>query len=638
MTKLITKLAVLVLAVFSVNNLVAQDATLPLDFEDATLTYVLVGFGGNDGADPIPTEIVANPDMSGENTSATIWHINKAEGAAPWAGAHITLGAAIDFTAGEVFSMKVWSPRAGVPILFKIESLDGDGNPTSTAEISSNTTVANTWEVLTFDFSAVGGFSAAIDYHRVVAFPDFNNPSMVGGESYFFDDVMVIGGGMGNTSPVIPVDFEDDAFTYNLAGFGDATPERIDNPDASGVNTSLKVVSITKAEGAPVWAGISLPLGADIDLSSGSMFSMNVWSPNVGDTIMLKFEDLSSPPDGNGNPSIITEVKRVSTVANAWETLTYDMSEHPGYAAANMYDQLVVFADFGRMGVAGGATYFIDDIINVPVAQVLATIPVDFEDDALSYNLAGFGAADFGAIPAERIDNPDASGENTSSKVVSITKPEGAQVWAGASMPLGAVIDLSNGPGFSMQVWSPNAGEIIMLKFEDTTSPPDGDGNPSIITEVQRTTSVAGAWETLTYDMSEHPGYDAANNYNQVVVFPNFGQMGVAGGATYFIDNIQGELLDATEEQLRSIGQLEAFPNPVKDQININYEIINRGNISFTLVDILGKTVSAINAGQVNTGSYTEQIDVNTISDGTYFLVMKFDGEVVRHQKLIIQK
>jgi len=70
-------------------------------------------------------------------------------------------------------------------------------------------------------------------------------------------------------------------------------------------------------------------------------------------------------------------------------------------------------------------------------------LPLNFEPDGIDYQLFGFGSADFTAIPAERIDNPDPSGANTSASVVSITKTEGAQVWAGVSMPVATIIDFS---------------------------------------------------------------------------------------------------------------------------------------------------------------------------------------------------
>jgi len=427
-----------------------------------------------------------------------------------------------------------------------------------------------------------------------------------------------------------PIDFEADGFGADWIWTmfeNDSNPplEVIANPDPTGINTSDSVMKFTALETGMPFAGCETLHGAGIGTftitEENKLIDIMVWKSVISDVgIKLVRADNWS----------LGEIKIANTTTDQWEKITFDFSAHIG----NTYDQIVIFPDFDLAGRTSDNVIYIDNIYGegATVPQK-PTLPITFEIDSIAYGLFGFGEA-----TAELIDNPDASGINTSSKVASINKMEGAQVWAGVSIPLEEVIDLSNGAFFSMKVWSPNAGEPIMLKLEDTTSPPDANGNPSIISEVQRTTSLAGAWETLMYDMSEHPGYDAANNYNQVVVFPNFGQAGVAGGATYYIDDIQKEIVEATEEQLRSIGQLKTFPNPVKNQININYEIINRGNISFTLVNILGKTVSTFNAGHVNTGIYTEQIDVNTISNGTYFLVMKFDGEVVRHQKLIIQK
>ncbi|RMG24406.1 MAG: hypothetical protein D6730_12795, partial [Bacteroidetes bacterium] len=470
---------------------VAQEKVrLPLDFESTDAAYTIAGFGSADFG-PIPAEIVDNPDPSGENTSAKVLKITKPEGAQVWAGASVRLDTVIDLTSGSVFSMKVWSPRADVPVLLKFEDTtsppDNNGNPSIITEVLMNTTMAGAWETLTFDMSTHPGYDAANQYNQVVIFPDFGNMGVAGGEDFYFDDVQSTGA----SSNVVrlPLDFELPDTTYQVNGFGAADfgpipVAVVDNPDPSGENTSAKVLKITKPEGAQVWAGASIPLGAVIDLSGGPVFSMKVWAPRAGTPIQLKFEDTTSPPDANGNPSIIAEVLVNTTMAGVWETLTFDMSTHPGYDPANQYNQVVIFPDFGNVGVAGGEDFYFDDIQEANTAPQLPSLPLDFESADIPYQVNGFGAADFGPIPAEVVDNPDASGENTSAKVLKITKPEGAQVWAGASIPLGTVIDLSGGPVFSMKVWAPRAGTPIQLKFEDTTSPPDANGNPSIIAEV----------------------------------------------------------------------------------------------------------------------------------------------------------
>ena len=77
---------------------------------------------------------------------------------------------------------------------------------------------------------------------------------------------------------------------------------------------------------------------------------MKVWSPAAGITVKFKMENLA---DANIN----TERDAVTTVANAWEELTYDFS---GIVNSNNYQRVVVFFDFGNAGT--GANYYFDDI------------------------------------------------------------------------------------------------------------------------------------------------------------------------------------------------------------------------------------------------------------------------------------
>jgi hypothetical protein len=157
----------------------------------------------------------------------------------------------------------------------------------------------------------------------------------------------------------MPIDFESTALTYAWGGFGKATATLIANPDKSGSNLSNKVVKMDKASGAEVWAGASLKLDSSVNFAKGTKVSVNVWSPKVGAKILFKMED-SKSPKVNGNASVVVEVEAVTTVANAWQVLTFDLTGFPAFSSANSYDTIVVFPDFGVAGT--GATYYFDDI------------------------------------------------------------------------------------------------------------------------------------------------------------------------------------------------------------------------------------------------------------------------------------
>lgn len=164
----------------------------------------------------------------------------------------------------------------------------------------------------------------------------------------------------------MPLDFESSALTYPWVGFGTsdfgAIPVSVvTNPDKTGSNVSNNVVKIEKPSGAQVWAGASLALDGNIDLTKGTTIKVTVWSPKVGAKILFKTE-VSTSPIVNGNPSIFAEVEATTTVANSWEVLTFDLSNPTRgvYSASNAYDNVILFPDFNVGG--NGTTYYFDDI------------------------------------------------------------------------------------------------------------------------------------------------------------------------------------------------------------------------------------------------------------------------------------
>lgn len=148
---------------------------LPIDFESFTVSYVFSDFGG------VTSTVIDNPDASGINTSSKVGHSFKSEGAENWGGSLLTLGSPIDFSAGKLFKMKVWSPKTGAVVKLKVENLD---NGDIAYEMDAVTTTSNAWEELVYDFSAIDDTQ---EYQKVVVFFDFENAG--DGSDYYFDDI-----------------------------------------------------------------------------------------------------------------------------------------------------------------------------------------------------------------------------------------------------------------------------------------------------------------------------------------------------------------------------------------------------------------------------------------------------------------
>jgi hypothetical protein len=458
---------------------------LPINFESFTINYAFSDFGG------VVSSVTDNPDASGENTSAKVGQSVKTAGAETWGGTILTLENPIDFSVKKSFKVKVWSPKAGAVVKLKIENLS-DGN--INMEVDATTTVANAWEELSFDFSAV---DLNNDYQKVVLFFDFGN---VGDDAiYYFDDISLKFADAPSSSPV--QDFEGEAPVFTA--FGNAAIEVVANPGQSGLNTTAKTAMLTKAAGAETWAGAFFEVPV-LDLDTYSNIKVKTWSPKSGIVVKLKLE--------NADASIVHEVDITNTTANAWEELTYDFSGAP----AADYVKIVMFFDFGNAG--DGSAYYYDEIVLANEGSESQSMGFqDFEGEAPVFT-------DFGNAATEVVANPDMSGVNTTANVAKQTKPGGAETWAGSFFGVDA-LDLANYSKIKVKTWSPKSGIVIKLKLENADA--------SIVHEVDFTNTSANAWEDLTYDFSGAP----AAEYVKVVMFFDFGNAG--DDSVYYYDEFE---------------------------------------------------------------------------------------------------
>lgn len=313
---------------FYKESTVASNGITPLDFETA---YSLSSFDGGD------ISVVANPDTNG-NTSSMVAQMIKGSGQ-PWAGSKITVPAPFNFSSNAVITAKVWSPRAGLNLLLKFEDDVPWPDVSATAEITATTTVANQWETVTFDFT---GLDTSIDWYNLVLIMD-NGTVGDGSSNYtiYIDDI--------SSNPLL--DFEPE---FTLSSFDGGDISIIANPDTNG-NTSSMVGQMIKGSGQP-WAGSKITFPTPFDFSSGTTITVKVWSPRAGLNLLLKFEDDVPWPD----VSATAEITATTTVANQWETLTFDFA---GVDTSIDWYNLVLIMDNGTAGDgSSNYTIYIDDI------------------------------------------------------------------------------------------------------------------------------------------------------------------------------------------------------------------------------------------------------------------------------------
>jgi beta-glucanase (GH16 family) len=130
-------------------SVVPATVAVPIDFEASVVSYSFANFEGGAAG------VIPNPDISGGNGSAQVAQFQKFAGAT-FAGSVLLLDEPVDFSTGEVFSLKVWSSRPA-NLTFKLEGLNiervlplaGAGWETVEADFSGETGTAAV-EGLTF--------------------------------------------------------------------------------------------------------------------------------------------------------------------------------------------------------------------------------------------------------------------------------------------------------------------------------------------------------------------------------------------------------------------------------------------------------------------------------------------------------
>src|SRR6187431_1270834 len=164
--------------------------TVILDFETPETSTTFQYFGSS--IDGSLSQVVANPNPSGVNTSANVSEHIKPAVAEVWAGCFSNPNptTAVDMIANGKVSIKVYMDHIG-NVGLKLEgSTDGGDNWFQT---QPNTKV-NEWETIVFDASvpsieAPNTAAAGHTYARVTLFFDFGTAGTGTDVQYLFDDI-----------------------------------------------------------------------------------------------------------------------------------------------------------------------------------------------------------------------------------------------------------------------------------------------------------------------------------------------------------------------------------------------------------------------------------------------------------------
>ena len=601
----------------SVNIAAFGQYTSPVTFDTLQTKYILTDFGNN------VSEIIADPTDATNLVAKSV----KTDSAETWAGT--TIGAAASFgklifTEGSTtITVRVWSPDANTPVMFKIEN---SANGSVFVETTVNTTVAEQWETLTYNI--VTETPEAV-YNKGSIFFNFGTAGSAAGEKiYYWDDVTYTADAP-PTGAELPVTFEETSIDFGLGGFGGATPEIVVDP----TNEDNKVVRVVKSDAAEVWGGAQMDLAAAIPFTEdGKFLNVRVWSPDSGAVVRLKVEKL-------GDNSVFAEVDAETTVNEGWQILNFDLGNPAGGSIdlTQEYKRIAFFPNFGTDGAtAGEKTFYFDDFIFGQKYFFYPTMPITFEE-----NLPWIQAiTNFDGGEMTIVENPDKSEFNPSDSVLKAIKGTG-QVWAGSFLSFDAPMDLTGANAMQVNVWSPRAGAVVTVKLESADhTPGQQDG---LAFEVPATVAVEAGWDVLTFAIPESA--DRSLGYIRMVFFIDLGTMGDGSEAfTFYYDDVKTDATVTSIDDERSFipattALNQNYPNPFNPSTSIAFTLAESSQVSLEVFDLMGRQIATL-ADQANftAGSHTISFDASGLSTGTYLYRMMTSSGFTATKKMLLIK
>ena len=411
-----------------------------------------------------------------------------------------------------------------------------------------------------------------------------------------------------------------DVDPLDVEGFEcDDTPvfEAVANPDptsppTTGWYNSSNVGQITTT--ACTNEGIRINNEFLIDFTEHPWISLDVISPAADRRVVLRLEVFD-------NSSDFVEAEDTTTVDGGWETLTFDFSGQE----SGKYGRIVLMPDYE--GTTAGDVWIFDNIRqDRPPIGYKDGLLVDFETKSPWWN---YWNVDFDVV-----ENPDPSGINISPTVGYFYTTDEGITWEGATPTERYYpFDFTDGTTFSLQVYAPEEGRIVLFKIESFLNNTD---NPI---EIQATTTTAYQWEELTYDFGDNN--PESGFYDRIVVFPDFNANTI--DEEWYFDNIyfHGTLTGTNDKMpgAPAAYQLHAtnYPNPFNPVTTISYEIPVNTEVRLAVYDILGREIAVLVNESQAAGTYTKVFNASQLSSGVYVYRLTAGKNIFNGKMLLIK-
>ncbi|MBR9919221.1 MAG: T9SS type A sorting domain-containing protein [Bacteroidetes bacterium] len=395
-----------------------------------------------------------------------------------------------------------------------------------------------------------------------------------------------------------------------------------ENPDQSGVNTSLVAASYTR-NAAELFDVLILDAQmADLGdyLSGTKQISIDVWSPAAGKTVQITLENSTLALPANFPTGRHSVYLATTTVANAWETLTFTLDGQPDPTVANdNVDRFVLLFD---PNTNNGDTYYWDnlngpELADDPCQDVIPDPEVfnDFECNQHTSFVFSHSGVNF-----RRVVNPDMSG-NESAYVATYTRNGGEETDVIIGFFDGN-LSLEPNSTLSLDVWDPNAPTEVIISLQNE--------NNDVILEMSQTTSQSSSWETLTFPAG------AVSDATDIAKFVILFDPGNFTSDNYYFDNFQFGIPTSVED-ISAVNSFDVSPNPVSQEAIFNYELDAPAMVTLEIRDTQGRLITSLQNGRQSAGQQQAIWNAASLPAGMYYYLLRVDGQV-EGGKVLVQR
>ncbi len=302
--------------------------------------------------------------------------------------------------------------------------------------------------------------------------------------------------------------------------------EFVNNPSATGINTSTTVAKFTALQAGQPWAGCESLNGASIGTftlsASNAIVKIMVYKSVISD-VGIKF--------ATGALASTGEIKVANTLINQWEELTFDFTSKIGEPSSTGISQIIFFPDFNLGGRSSDVVCYFDNVTfnagtTLAEPTVAAATPTKLSSDVIS-------------LFSNAYTNVSVDTWRTSWSAATLTdlqiagndaKKYSGLDFVGIEM-VNSQINISSMDLFEFDLWTPNSTSF-RFKLVDFGANGAFGGGDDVEHETVITPTLNG-WNHISIPLSGMTGLTTKSNIAQLIFASS-----PAGTSVVYVDNI----------------------------------------------------------------------------------------------------